>query len=469
MEESRGCHVVALPWLAFGHLLPFLELSKSLAARGIKVSFISTPRNLQRLPVIPPHLASQIDLVNFPLPFVDGLPENAEATVDLQLGDVPYLKKAYDGLEEPFSGFVAATSPDWIVYDCITFWAPRVATRFGVPCAFFSVHSAATPSFMGPPWAIAGDRGRSKPEDFTVVPKWIDFPSTVKFRHYEAVSLFSDLGENVSGVPDPVRFTTVIEGCQTVLIRSCMEYEGAYLNVAKDVYGKPLKPVGLLPPAQDLWDSTPVGSEWASRFRWLDEQAPKSVVLVGFGSEFKLSVEQMHELAFGLETSNLPFIWLLRNPLGVPEEVDVLPEGFRARVAPRGLVCMGWAPQIKIMAHPSIGGYLFHSGWGSIVEALQFGLPLILAPMIIDQGLNARLAAEKKIGIEIERDEKDGRFTRVEVAKALRLVMVEAEGEPLRAKAREMMPIFAANKSLHDSYMDEVVEYLVGYQRAKVH
>ncbi|KAF3794006.1 UDP-glycosyltransferase [Nymphaea thermarum] len=179
MEESRGCHVVVLPWLAFGHLLPFLELSKSLAARGIKVSFISTPKNLQRLPVIPPHLASHIDLVNFPLPFVDGLPENAEATVDLELGDVQYLKKAYDGLEAPFSGFVAATSPDWIIYDSITFWAPRVAMRFGVPSAFFSVYSAAMPSFVGPPWAIAGDRARSKPEDFTVLPKWIDFPSTV--------------------------------------------------------------------------------------------------------------------------------------------------------------------------------------------------------------------------------------------------------------------------------------------------
>jgi UDP:flavonoid glycosyltransferase YjiC (YdhE family) len=37
--------VVVFPWLAFGHMLPFLELSKRLAARGHAIAFVSTPQS----------------------------------------------------------------------------------------------------------------------------------------------------------------------------------------------------------------------------------------------------------------------------------------------------------------------------------------------------------------------------------------------------------------------------------------
>lgn len=77
-------YVFMFPWLAFGHMLPFLELSKQLAAKGIHVSFIATPRNIKRLPNIPQHITNKIKLVQIQFPIVDGLPENCEATIDLQ-------------------------------------------------------------------------------------------------------------------------------------------------------------------------------------------------------------------------------------------------------------------------------------------------------------------------------------------------------------------------------------------------
>lgn len=79
---SKECHVMMFPWMAFGHMIPFFELSKRLASKGIRVSFVSSPRNLQRMPPIPPNLAEKIKMVEIPLPPVDGLPENCEATVD---------------------------------------------------------------------------------------------------------------------------------------------------------------------------------------------------------------------------------------------------------------------------------------------------------------------------------------------------------------------------------------------------
>ncbi|KAE9460173.1 hypothetical protein C3L33_07942, partial [Rhododendron williamsianum] len=124
----------------------------------------------------------------------------------------------------------------------------------------------------------------------------------------------------------------------------------------------------------------------------------------------------------------------------------------------RGKVCIGWAPQMEILGHKSIGGSLFHSGWGSVIETLQFGHCLVLLPFIIDQGLHARLLVEKGLGIEVERRE-DGSFTGNDIAESLRRAMVSEEGEGMRARAREAAAIFGERR-LHDQYIADFAEYL---------
>ncbi|MQM15014.1 hypothetical protein Taro_047947 [Colocasia esculenta] len=146
-------HIVVFPWVAFGHMAPFLELSKALARRGHLVSYLSTRRNIQRLPRIPPRLSSLITLVELHLPPTEGLPEGAESTMDLEFDKVPCLKKAVDGLEEQVAEFLATASPpvDWVVHDFIQYWMPRAAARAAVPCALFSVYSPWMHAFLGAP------------------------------------------------------------------------------------------------------------------------------------------------------------------------------------------------------------------------------------------------------------------------------------------------------------------------------
>nr|TKW31465.1 hypothetical protein SEVIR_2G108400v2 [Setaria viridis]TKW31466.1 hypothetical protein SEVIR_2G108400v2 [Setaria viridis] len=141
-QQQAPLHVVVFPWLAFGHLIPFLELSKRLAARGHAVTFVSTPRNVARLPPVPAAgLSGQVRMVALPLPAVDGLPEGAESTADLPPEKVELLKAAFDGLAAPFADFLAAACsadgrsgelerrPDWVVLDFAHHWLCPIADQ----------------------------------------------------------------------------------------------------------------------------------------------------------------------------------------------------------------------------------------------------------------------------------------------------------------------------------------------------
>ncbi|XP_031481857.1 putative UDP-rhamnose:rhamnosyltransferase 1 [Nymphaea colorata] len=472
-------HVVMVPWLAFGHMIPFLELSKALAARGINISFFCTPRNIEKLrPKIPPHLTSRIDLLGFPLPPVAGLPENAEATADLEQDAVQHLKKAYDTLQEPLEKLLKSTSPDWIIYDFAAYWAPPIARKFGIPCSFYSVFNAGSTYIFGTLSERSVRMGRPPTAENLADVDWFNFPSAVRYKLHEAGRLCSGLGRNASGVSDEERMESAIKGCQSLLVKTCMEFEGEYIAALQYLCQKPVIPVGLLPAAVEEEQASRVSNpESVACFRWLDQRDPRSVVYVAFGTEARLSKEEIQAIAVGLELSNLPFCWILRRPGhvsasnataggGDDKEDDVddpLPPGFRDRMAKRGFISMSWVPQVKILAHRSIGACLHHAGMSSTVEALQFGLPLVLLPMVFDQGLIARLLVEKNVGIEVEKDDRNGRFSGSEVAKALRLVMVEDEGKLILEKVREMKSSVFDNQELNDGYINRLVK-LISFQ-----
>ncbi|PRQ58237.1 putative soyasaponin III rhamnosyltransferase [Rosa chinensis] len=450
---AKELHVVILPWSAFGHIIPLIQLSIALAKAQIHVSFISTPKNIQRLPKIPPELQSLITIVPFPLPTLDAadrlLPEGAEATVDIPFEKMDDLKFAFDLLRQPFKQFIADQVPDWIITDFAAHWAVDVAREYGVPVAYFSPFSAATHVFCGsleyrshvPP----------SPEVFTSPPEWVPFPSLLALKEFEAVHFLAGFfNVNRSGISDAERVAKIVLASQVLAFRSCNEIEGEYLDLYAKLTGKPVIPTGLLPPKESKRES---GNDVI--FEWLDKQKPRSVVFVGFGSECKVSKEQVYEIAH----SELPFLWALRKPSWASTDAEALPLGFVDRTSKKGLVCMGWVPQIEILGHPSVGGSLFHSGWGSVIETLQFGHCFVVLPLIVDQPLNARLLVEKGLAAEVKRN-NDGSFTADDIAKTLRLAMVEEEGEHLRINARKAAAVFGDEKLHQDHYLGAFVDYL---------
>lgn len=93
---------------------------------------------------------------------------------------------------------------------------------------------------------------------------------------------------------------------------------------------------------------------------WLSEQDASSVVYVAFESVTILDQRQFHELAHGGKLSGRPFLWVVRPNL-VDGSRGGYPEGFPARVAGRGKM-VSWAPQQKVLAHPSIACFMSHCG-----------------------------------------------------------------------------------------------------------
>jgi hypothetical protein len=137
-SPPASLRIIIVPWLAFGHLLPYLELAERLASRGHCVSYVSTPRNLARLPPLRPAAAPRVDLVALPLPHVDGLPDGAESTNDVPDDKRPLHFKAFDGLAAPFAEFMAAacadegTRPHWIIADSFHHWVAASAAEHKV-------------------------------------------------------------------------------------------------------------------------------------------------------------------------------------------------------------------------------------------------------------------------------------------------------------------------------------------------
>ena len=297
--------------------------------------------------------------------------------------------------------------------------------------------------------------------DFLICPPWLKSKSGSTHGYclpFEARMLFQVLTTiTSSGVSDFFRCKSWFYYCDLIVVRTCLELEDEDLLILEELNEKTVLPVGLLPPStQETQDNTmhkPI-------FDWLEKQSFGSVVYVAFGSEVVPSQEQITELAHGLLLSGFSFLWVFRKS---GDSSIKLPDGFQDKACDRGLVWTSWVPQLSILSHESIGGFLTHAGWSSMIEVLAIGKPLIMLPLMVDQGLNARVMAERKVGIEIPRNKGDGSFTRNSVAESLALVLQEEAGQIYRDEAKKISAI-VSNENLQEQYISKFNDYLCDHK-----
>lgn len=103
----------------------------------------------------------------------------------------------------------------------------------------------------------------------------------------------------------------------------------------------------------------------------------------------------------GLERSGHRFLWAVRSRAA-------LPEGFEERTKGRGKVAE-WVPQVDVLSHVAVGGFVTHCGWNSVLEAVCAGVPMIAWPLFAEQHLNkVFLVEEAKVALPLA--ESDGGF-----------------------------------------------------------
>lgn len=242
---------------------------------------------------------------------------------------------------------------------------------------------------------------------------------------------------------------------QGILINSFMGLEPGPIRALKEGRGLSLKPqvypVGPLVQGSGISSSGMHKSESSQHcLKWLDEQPEGSVLFVSFGSGGTLSQKQLDELAFGLETSEERFLWVVRSPNekaanaaffgmeSAKSPFDFLPRGFLERTKGKGLVVASWAPQIQVLSHGATGGFLTHCGWNSILESIVHGVPLIAWPLYAEQKMNAVMLTEDlKVALRAKVDE-NGLVGREEVAKLAKVLIEGEEGKRLGQKMKDL-------------------------------
>lgn len=108
---------------------------------------------------------------------------------------------------------------------------------------------------------------------------------------------------------------------------------------------------------------------------WLNEKEEGSVVYICFGSMMALSLVQTDVVATALEQSGAWFVWCMR-----AEAVGPSAE-FEKRIKGKGVVIKGWVPQVEVLGHVSVGWFLTHCGWNSVLEGITAGVGMLTWPM----------------------------------------------------------------------------------------
>ncbi|KAF9619255.1 hypothetical protein IFM89_005809 [Coptis chinensis] len=402
-SESRQLHVFFFPFMAQGHMIPLMDIARLFAARGTKSTIITTPLNAL-------HIAENLDrdkksgldigVQVIPFSAVEaGLPEGCESADSIMTEDmVGNFFKAVGMLQQPFEQLLEEYRPDCVVTDMFLPWTTEAARKYGIPrlvfhgTSYFSQCLTENIKRYAPQKKVTSDS-----EVFVVsgLPDQIEMTKSQLPSQGDSDNTFAKFKEEIQ--------ETEVKSFG-VLVNSFYELESSYAEYYTKEMGRRAWHIGPV----SRYNSSNIDKAQRGKkssinehqcLSWLDSKEPNSVLYVSFGSISRFGAAQLIEIAMGLEASEVPFIWVVR--MDKNKEKDIfLPEGFEERMAGKGLIIKDWAPQVLILDHPAVGGFMTHCGWNSTLEGISAGVPLITWPVFAEQFNNEKLVTlVLKIGI----------------------------------------------------------------------
>ncbi|KAJ0547792.1 putative anthocyanidin 3-O-glucosyltransferase [Helianthus annuus] len=466
--KDKELHLVMFPFFAFGHISPFVQLSNKLSSYpGIKISFLAASTSVSRIETMLNHTATTT-IIPLTLPHVDGLPEGVENTSQTSPETVELLKVALDLMQPQVKTLLTNLKPNLVIFDFAHMWLPEIACDLGIKTIFFSVFMASCMAFLTswfthdklptieemkkPPLGLPGYiRGEFKS---------LQLPKTITLDTFEAEDVIY-VFKSFQGTPSVFdRLVKCFNGCNAIVFKSCREMEGPYIDYITNQVKKPVLLIGPVVPEPH---SGELDETWAN---WLSHFPAKSVIYCSFGSETFLKDDQIRELSIGLELTGLPFFLVLNFPANLDSSAELkrtLPEGFVERVKDRGVVHSGWVQQQHILAHQSVGCYVCHAGFGSVIEGLVNDCQLVMLPLKTDQFSNAKvIALDWKAGVQVNRRNEDGYFGKDDVFGAVKSVMMDTNKEPAKSirENHNKWRDFFQNDEIHNKYIADFVDKL---------
>ncbi|KAI5059941.1 hypothetical protein GOP47_0024361 [Adiantum capillus-veneris] len=440
-QNQRALHAIVLPHPLQGHITPLLHLSQKLASSyNVAITFVVTQ-----------HIFSKMQITSHPLIKLVGLADNLPQDHPRQ-STFADSYEAVMGLEIPTDSLLQELSsqnqlPSFIIADTFVTWAQKLALKYSIPRVAFATTNVTAFAVMSSTSKLIDlgilplktVNGSSKYVDQLItcfpflpplqphdIPVSLRSPSVSHYRMQFVMAQFAELSKAVTVMVNSVTELekTVLENLEHKVPTFCI---GPTLRLGGENFllQKTGMRTSLLPEQEDC-------------LPWLDKQGSGSVLYVSFGSIANLEKAQLVELASGLGASNQPFLWVIRPGSFEGSLSDVLPVGFSERTRNRGYI-VSWCPQLLVLSHRALGGFMTHCGWNSILENLCLGgVPMICWPHEAEQALNARVIVDIwKVGLKVKKEE-DGIVKLEEVERVVRAVMCEEGAKELKDKAIEL-------------------------------
>ncbi|KAF9591529.1 hypothetical protein IFM89_004583 [Coptis chinensis] len=412
MEKVPHVLVVSLP--AQGHVMPLMEFSHQLVEYGVKVTFVNAEFIHQKLVfTLLDHKEDQKDRRIHLVSFSDELDLNDDRTdsqkyVDFMSRDMEvHLEKLIKKINESGNEKI-----DCVVADPNLGWGLEFTEKLGIKRAAFWPASLGFLAFMlhVPKLVEAGDiddKGYPLKEEVIRLPHSMPAMSNTDLLCSDGRSDDNTIREMLLQYIQNVNKGAKV--ANWILCNSFRELEPASCDFIPNILS-----IGPLLASEQL--GHPTGHllpEDSTCITWLDQQPVQSVVYFAFGSTTTFNQSQFNELVHGLELVNRPFLWVVRP--GLTDELSPLnSDSFKDTIAYHGKI-VSWAPQRKVLAHPSIACFVTHCGWNSTVDGVSMGVPLLCWPYLADQFHNRNYICDIwKVGLRLDKDE-NGIITRSEI------------------------------------------------------
>ncbi|KAF7848571.1 hypothetical protein BT93_L1835 [Corymbia citriodora subsp. variegata] len=447
-SESHQLHILFFPYLARGHMIPMIDMAKMFARRGCKSTLIATPHDeptFLKSIAKPKDLGFDINVVMVTLPLKEvGLPEDCDNLNKLTTEEMrKQFLRAITMLDRQLELLIEKLAPDCLISDMFYPWTTEIAAKCGIPrlvfhgSSAFSMVAEECVKLYEPHKKVSCDS-----EPF-VIP---NFPGEITLSR-------TQLPDFVREETELTKFFDVVKEAEKrsfgIVMNSFYELEPAYADHCRTFLGRRSWFVGpFFLCSKEIEDKAHRGNQASidqhECLKWLDSKQPNSVIYICFGSIANFDDAQLHEIAVGLEASGQQFIWVVKKDPNVEEGKEKwLPNGYESRIRNKGLIIRGWAPQVLILDHEAIGGFVTHCGWNSILEAVTAGVPVVTWPVAAEQFYNEKLVTQVlKIGVDIGAKQWvrfSGDSVKSErVEEAVKRVLVGEEAEEMRRRARAL-------------------------------